>query len=155
MNGKEVSVNYADWADRDRSDESIGKCMLRVHSEVENSTAVLLVPVVVHHVVRQRGKEFAWIGLSGGVIFDVGGVGGGSMWASVDSLVAEEGWLGEPTTRVNNIRSHFFGSINGRTRCLSCDIGGYEADKERCPKKEQRDIDFAKVDAIKAEKESV
>ena len=71
------------------------------------------------------------------------------------SLVAEVGWLGEPTTRVNNIRSHFFGSINGRTRCLSCDIGGYEADKERCPKKEQRDIDFAKVDAIKAEKESV
>lgn len=150
MNGKEVSVNYADWADRDRSDESIGKCMLRVHSEVENSTAVLLVPVVVHHVVRERGKEFAWIGLFGG-----DGRVNGSMWAKVDSLVAEEGWLGEPTTRVNNIRSHFFGSINGRTRCLSCDIGGYEADKERCPKKEQRDIDFAKVDAIKAEKESV
>ena len=41
--------------------------------------------------------------------------------------------------------SHFYGSVEGVTRCLSCDVAGWNGWKEMCPQKEQRDLDFAKL----------
>ena len=53
--------------------------------------------------------------------------------------------------KVNNHMSHFFGIVDEVTRCLSCDVAGWNGWKEQCPMKEQRDLDFLAYDAYKAE----
>ena len=57
--------------------------------------------------------------------------------------------------KVNNHMSHFFGIVDEVTRCLSCDVAGWNGWKEQCPQKEQRDIDFAKYEAYKVELEGM
>ena len=51
--------------------------------------------------------------------------------------------------KTENHFSHFYGSEEGVTRCLSCGVAGWNGLKEICPQKEQRDIDFAKYDKLK------
>ena len=57
--------------------------------------------------------------------------------------------------KTENHFSHFYGSEEGVTRCLSCGVAGWNGWKEICPQKEERDIDLAKYDAYKVELEGM
>jgi|TARA_R110002110_G_C12894038_1_gene664171 hypothetical protein len=57
--------------------------------------------------------------------------------------------------KVNNHMSHFFGIVDEVTRCLSCDVAGWNGWKEQCPMKEQRDLDLLAYDAYKVELEGM
>ena len=35
--------------------------------------------------------------------------------------------------KTDNHLSHFYGSVEGVTRCLSCDVAGWNGWKEKCP----------------------
>ena len=47
--------------------------------------------------------------------------------------------------KTDNHFSHFYGSVEGVTRCLSCDVAGWNGWKEMCPQKEERDIRLRKI----------
>ena len=57
--------------------------------------------------------------------------------------------------KTENHFSHFYGSVEGVTRCLSCDVAGWNGWKEQCPMKEQRDLDMIAYRAYKVELEGM